>query len=80
MLNIRQITRQEWAATPRDYRGITTILVCRHCGEWTFPWRPDLIPAECTSAAGHEWDERKLKTMLGHDEKGTFSEFVEVED
>lgn len=78
MLNIRKITRQEWAATPRDYRGITTILVCRHCGDWTFPWRPDLIPAECTAENGHEWEERKQRTVLGHDERGTFSEFVEV--
>ena len=78
MLNIRRITRREWNETPRDYKGITTILVCRHCGDWTFPWRPDLIPAECVAENGHEWDEQKQRTMLGHDERGTFSEFVEV--
>ena len=78
MLKIRQITRREWNETHRDYKGITTILVCRHCGDWTFPWRPDLISAECTAENGHEWDERKQRTMLGHDQKGTFLEFVEV--
>jgi len=78
MLNIRRITRQEWNKTPRDYKGITTILVCRHCGEWAFKWRPDLIPTECTSTAGHEWIERRQRTMLGRDERGTFLELVEV--
>ena len=78
MLNIRRITRREWEETLRDYKGITTILVCRHCGEWTFKSRPDLIPAECTTTTGHEWTERKQKTMLGHDEQGTFLELVEV--
>ncbi len=79
MLNIRKITRQEWNQTPKDYRGITTILVCRHCGAWTFKSRPDLIPAECASAAGHEWDERRQKTMLARDQRGaTVLELVEV--
>ncbi len=79
MLKTRQVTRREWNETPRDYKGITTILVCRHCGDWTFPWRPDLIPAECSSPTGHEWDERRQKTMLGRDERGaTVLEFVEV--
>lgn len=78
MLNIRRITRREWEATPRNYRGITTILVCRHCGEWTFKSRPDLIPAECASTAEHEWTERRQRTMLSRDERGTFVELVEV--
>jgi len=78
MLNIRKITRREWEAIPRDYKGATTILTCRHCGAWTFKSRPDLIPAKCASAAGHEWDERRQRTMLGYDERGTFLEFVEV--
>ena len=78
MLKTRQITRQEWNTTPKDYKGISTILVCRHCGDWTFPWRPDLASAECTAAAGHEWTERRQRTMLGRDERGTFLEFVEV--
>lgn len=79
MLNIRRITRHEWEGTPRDYKGITAIITCRHCGEWSFKWRPDLIPAECAAAAGHEWTERKQRTMLARDERGgTVLEFVEV--
>ena len=78
MLKIRQVTRREWNETPRDYKGITTIITCRHCGAWTFKSRPDLIPVECTAENGHEWEERKQRTMLGHNEKGTFLEFVEV--
>ena len=74
----RRITRSEWEGIPRDYRGITTIITCRHCGEWSFKWRPDLIPAECAAENGHEWDERKQRTMLARDERGTFLEFVEV--
>lgn len=75
----RKITRREWEETPRDYKGISTILVCRHCDEWTFKWRPDLILAECSSTAGHEWTERKQRTMLARDERGgTVLEFVEV--
>jgi len=75
----RKITRQEWNATPRDYRSITAILVCRRCGAWAFASRPDQISAECTSAAGHEWTKRRQRTMLGRDERGTFVEFVYVE-
>ena len=78
MLKTRQITRREWEDLHRDYKGTTTILVCRHCGDWTFPRRPDLAPAECTAAAGHEWTEHRQRTMLGRDERGTFLEFVEV--
>lgn len=79
MLKIRQITRREWNETPRDYKGITTILVCRHCGAWTFKSRPDLIPAECAAGSGHEWDERRQKTMLARDQRGaTVLELVEV--
>ena len=78
MTKVRQITRQEWNKTPRDYKGTTTIITCRHCGAWTFKSRPDLIPAECTTATGHEWTERKQSTMLARDERGTFLEFVEV--
>ena len=81
MLNIRRITRREWEETPRDYKGTTTVLVCRHCGDWTFPWRPDLFPAKCAAENGHEWTERRLKTMLSRDERGrTVLEFVEVEE
>mgnify|MGYP007108102985 CR=1 FL=1 len=80
MLNIRRITRREWSKTPRDYKGVTTILVCRHCGEWTYASRPDLAPAGCTAAAGHEWTERRQKTMLSRDERGrTVLEFVELD-
>ena len=78
MLNIRRITRQEWNKTPRDYKGITSIITCRHCGAWTFKSRPDLIPTECTATTGHEWTERRQRTMLGRDERGTFLELVEV--
>jgi len=78
MLNIRRITRREWEAIPRDYRGITTILVCRHCGAWTFASRPDLSPAECAAENGHEWTEHRQRTMLGRDDRGTFVELVEV--
>lgn len=79
MLKPRQITRREWEETPRDYKGTTTILVCRHCGDWAYAWRPDLFPAECTAENGHEWTERRQKTMLARDERGrTVLEFVEV--
>ena len=78
MLNIRRITRREWEETSHDYKGITTILVCRHCGEWAFKWRTDPILAECASTTGHEWTERRQRTLLGRDERGTFLEFVEV--
>lgn len=74
----RKITRREWDKTPQDYKGISTILVCRHCDVWSFKSRPDLIPAECTIATRHEWTERKQKVVLGHDERGTFLELVEV--
>ena len=75
----RKITRQEWNKTPRDYKGITTITTCRHCGVWTFKSRPDLIPAECAAENGHEWTEHRQRTMLARDERGgTFLEFVEV--
>lgn len=76
MTKVRQITRREWNENP--YKGISTILVCRHCDAWVFKSRPDLIPAECASTAGHEWTERKQRTMLARDERGTFLEFVEV--
>jgi hypothetical protein len=79
MPTLRKVTRQEWEETPRDHRGIATILVCRRCGAWAFTSRPDLIPAVCVSPAGHKWDERRQKTILGRDERGgTVLEFVEV--
>lgn len=78
MPTVRAISRQEWDSTHRDYKGITTIITCRHCGAWTFKSRPDLIPAECAAENGHEWTEHRQRTMLGHDERGTFLELVEV--
>lgn len=78
MPTVRTISRKEWNAMHSDYKGVSTILVCRHCDAWVFASRPDQIPAECTATTDHEWTERKQRTMLGRDERGTFLELVEV--